>query len=117
MEYSKFDKLKYLLVSYGCGDSYATHASRYIIDFAKRNNIDVDFAVILATSLNKALGKDVRNILTYITKLDKYFEKSALTPKMLFNGLCDHEPKCGWWRFDIMMYRLEDLANNGLLKE
>ena len=117
MEYSKFDKLKYLLVSYGCGDSYATHASRYIIDFAKRNNIDVDFAVILATSLNKALGKDVRNILTYITKLDKHFEKSALTPRMLFNGLCDHEPKYGWFGFDLMIGILKGLANKGLLKE
>ena len=117
MEYSKFVRLKYLLIRNGCGDSYATHASRYIIDFAKRNNIDVDFAVILVTSLNKSLGKDVRNILTYITKLDKHFERSALTPKMLFNGLCYHEPKCGWFGFNSMMGILKGLANKGLLKE
>mgnify|MGYP001248578927 CR=1 FL=1 len=116
MEYSNFDKLIYLLVSYGCGDSYATHASKYIIDFAKRNNIDVNFAVILATSLNKALGKEPRNILTYITKLDKHFERSLLTPRMLFNGLCYHDPRCGWFDFNSMMYILKDLANKGVLK-
>lgn len=34
MEYSKFDKLKYLLIRNGCGESYATHASRYLMDYA-----------------------------------------------------------------------------------
>lgn len=116
MEYSKFDKLKYLLVSYGCGDSYATHASRYIIYFAKRNNIYIGFAITIAIYINNVLGKEPKNILTYITKLDKHFESSALTAKMLFNGLCNHEPKCGWFDFNSMMYILKDLANKGVLK-
>ena len=114
MEYS--NSLEKVLINIGLDNITSKDIAKIINEAGNELNYPPIMLLALLIKINWYIGTDIKDVLANFDDVIDSFTHSNLTPDLLFIGSTKYKPSYGWRNIDHMLYKLGNLANEGVLK-